>query len=85
MQRCNAHGKVMLTSSSMALEALKEANTKAAFVAGKSPVNFYRCSHCDTYHLTSQGVVHPELKRYLDGHNRQLNTAQYWEQKFRKK
>jgi hypothetical protein len=83
MQRCNAHGKVMLTSSSMALEALKEANTKAAFVAGKSPVNFYRCSHCDTYHLTSKGAIHPELKKYLEKASRHLSDIYKWEQKFR--
>ena len=75
----------MLTSSSMALEALKEANAKSTYVAGKSPVNFYRCSHCDTYHLTSKGAVHPELKKYLNTYSDQLNTAQHWEQKFRNK
>lgn len=83
MRNCPS-GKQCYSSSSMALVALLEVHQKTQFNVHSGPINFYRCSLCDQYHLTSIGTLHPDLKKFKANPKAKFqDEAAKWEKKWK--
>lgn len=51
----------------------------------KAAQNYYLCTDCGEYHLTSQGVLHPLLKdSKVQERIKREQRSQEWEGKFRR-
>ncbi len=70
------------TTEEMAEDALIEARTR--FIHN-SAIGVYQCEDCGQWHLTSQGVLNPRLKKLLkDGTIKRDRDALNWEMKLKR-
>ena len=82
---CSSH-KRLYASPVLAEHALIEAHQRNDYSHGKGPVNFYECTICGYYHLTSKGEILPQLKElFTSGKIQKDRQAHFWEQRLRKK
>jgi hypothetical protein len=66
----------------LALDAL--INARINF-GGNTAINYYQCTSCSQWHLTSQGNIHPKLAEYLaNGTIKKQQESENWERKFRR-
>jgi hypothetical protein len=82
---CSTTKKIYL-SESLAEDALIEARIQFDYPAGRGPVAVYRCEDCGYYHLTSQGLMNENLRKYLaSGSVERQKEANRWLDKLKHK
>ncbi|MBX2952002.1 MAG: hypothetical protein KF870_05825 [Leadbetterella sp.] len=68
-------------SEELAVMALLEVRSRFEM---NSSVTVYPCEDCGSWHLTSKGVMHPELAASLrSGEMNRRKEADHWERKLR--
>lgn len=79
---CSVTRKVSFDSEIIAEEALISHQSRQFHQNGGGPINVYQCEHCNAWHFTSKGPVHPKLLNEK-GDIDLGRESSYWERRLR--